>query len=206
MNIQDLVNYFTIAGAFAAIVATIMAFIAFINWKEQQEYSLKLHTLFDLEDNFIIYITMSLEDFKTFWQVSKFIRDNKDKSNKIVTDSIKGYFNERLDNKASQKARVDIEMAFIRVSRMNSEIKTKHHPIIERIAELRNKYISKADEESSLENYVKEIGEIRDDFIYALTEYRSKMKKTSLKKTMLLFTLLMTIAITLPSLIFIFFQ
>ncbi|EAA9928498.1 hypothetical protein A6856_23855 [Salmonella enterica] len=184
MNITDLVNYFTIAGALSTIVATMIAFIAFINWRKQQAYSLQLSLLLDLEDKFTIYIAQNMEDFNTFWQAYKCIRNNKDQDKKVIDDTIKKHFSERLDKEKTAKAQFEVQVALLRAARMIEEIKCNHTSILTEIDILNKKYIYQSDIEDSLKQYIEEITGVKDEFIDVLTRERNKLGKISLKKAL----------------------
>lgn len=184
MSITDLVNYFTIAGALATIVATMIAFIAFINWRKQQEYFLQLSLLFDLEDKFTIYIAQCMEDFNTFWQANKCIRDNKDQDERVVDDTIKKYFRERLDKEKTAKAHFEVVVALLRAARMIEEIKCNHSSVINNVDILQKKYLNQSDIDDSLEQYVKEMLEVKEAFIDMLTGERNKLGEISLKRAL----------------------
>lgn len=181
MNVTDLVNYSTIAGALATIVATGII----INWRKQQEYSLQLSLLLDLEDKFEIYIMQNMEDFATFWHASKCIRDHKDQDKRAVNDVIKNHFREKLDKEKTAKVHFEVEVALLRVARMIEDIKCNHSTIIKRVDEFQREYINKSDVETSLEEYVKEIVELRSGFVDVLTKERNNLRRVSLKKLLL---------------------
>ncbi|SFF06681.1 hypothetical protein SAMN05216563_1124 [Phytobacter palmae] len=184
MNVTDLVNYFTIAGALSTIVATMIAFVAFINWRKQQAYSLQLSLLLDLEDKFTIYIAKNMEDFNAFWQAYKCIRDNKGQDKKAIDDAIKKHFSERLDKEKTAKAQFEVQVALLRAARMIDEIKCSHATIITEIEVLQKEYIYQSENEGSLKQYVEEITDVKDNFIDVLTRERNKLGKISLQKAL----------------------
>ncbi len=182
MNITDLVNYFTIAGALATIVATIIALLAFINWRRQQEYSLQLGLLLDLEDKFIIYIMQNIADFNAFWLASKCIRDNQDAEKYAVNDAINKHFSETLDKEKSSKAHFEMSLSLIRAERMIPIVKNKCPSIVEDVENLQKKYINISNEESSLKYYLEDIFKKRTDFLNILACERDAMKKSLFKR------------------------
>lgn len=184
MNVADLVNYFTIAGALSTIVATMIAFVAFVNWRKQQAYSLQLSLLLDLEDKFTIYIAQNMGDFNAFWQAYKCIRDNKGQDKKAIDDAIKKHFSERLDKEKTAKAQFEVQIALLRAARMIDEIKCSHASILTEIETLQKKYIYQSETEDSLKQYVQEITGAKDNFIDVLTRERNKLGKISLQKAL----------------------